>query len=256
MQPSRAVSWALAPLLLLCLACGTDSRPLLAAPDAPQCGNPAEHCKPKGAACTLQTISECIPPYKCRGGVCSEVPTSAAQAAPKSSPDTSPKNSTKEMAASGGEDGSGEDVPAAEATGADGGTACGEPPEHCKPKGADCMLRKVSECVKGLRCDKDTKKCVDRAGGDSKGGDGEGEGEGEGDASQPGDSGEGALRLLGMGRQLGLGRTWMEGGWHPRALRAQPHVLRPLVLRVPVEAPPPPPLAAAAAALPVPRGVD
>lgn len=214
MQPSRAFSWALATLLLLCLACGTDSRPLLAAPDTQQCGNPAEHCKPKGAACTLQTISECIPPYKCRGGVCSEVPTPTAPAAPESNPGTSPKDGPKEKAASGVD--GGEDVPTAEDTGTDGGTACGEPPEHCKPKGADCMLRKVSECVKGLRCDKDTKTCVDRAGGDSKGGDGEGESEGEGEASQPGASGEGGPPPPGDGKAAGTGEDGVGGDVAPK----------------------------------------
>ncbi len=52
-------------------------------------GTPAQHYKSQGAACTVQTISECILSFQCKGGVCGEVP-SGAQATPQSSTGAAP----------------------------------------------------------------------------------------------------------------------------------------------------------------------
>lgn len=162
-SPSR-YAWAaavLATALLLSFCAVVNSRPLLAAlDDSVKCGDPLEHCKPKNATCTLRTVSECISPYKCRGGKCSEPPSDKAQGS-----STAP---AKEMASNTDEDVEVDEDSAPENHATDDTTApsCGDPPEHCKRKGADCKPRKVSECLKGLRCDKGTGKCVDKAGSD------------------------------------------------------------------------------------------
>jgi hypothetical protein len=157
MRSSSRYAWAsavLAVALLLCLCATVNSRPLLAArDDSVKCGDPPEHCKPKDAACTLRTVSECIPPYKCRGGKCSEPLSDKAQGST-----TAP---AKELSSTdeGDEEAAPKDAPSGDTT----APSCGDPPEHCKPKGAECKPGKVSECVKGLRCDKGTHKCVDKA---------------------------------------------------------------------------------------------
>jgi hypothetical protein len=86
------------------------------------------HCKREGNSCAPADISECMPGLHCDTirGMCVSGP------APVVPTPSTPTPSTP--------------------------TQC----VHCKPLGHACTLRDISECVPGLRCDKNLRICVPR----------------------------------------------------------------------------------------------